>query len=42
MIGGTHRGRAERGAEGEFPSRLRSDSTEPDVGLDLTNREVMT
>ena len=32
---------SERGREG-IPSRLRAGSTEPDVGLDLTNHEIMT
>ena len=34
------RGR-ERGRE-RIPSRLHTVSTEPDVGLDLTNHEIMT
>ena len=25
-----------------IPSRLRADSTEPNTGLDLTSREIMT
>ena len=35
------RGR-ERGTERPPPSRLRTVSSEPDVGLELTNREIMT
>ena len=38
------RGGAERGGdtESEAGSRLRAVSTEPDVGLDLSSREIMT
>ena len=38
------RGGAERGGdtESEAGSGLRAVSTEPDVGLELTNREIMT
>ena len=32
----------EGGAESEAGSRLRAVSTEPDVGLELTDREIMT
>ena len=37
-------GRTERGGdtESEAGSRLRAVSTEPDAGLELTNREIMT
>ena len=36
------RGGAEREREGErIPSRLRADSTEPNAGLEPTNRESM-
>ena len=39
----TSRGGAERERERErIPSRLHTVSTEPDVRLDLTNREIMT
>ena len=37
----TGRGRAERGGE-KIPSRLCADSREPDVGLKLKKREIMT
>ena len=38
------RGRAERegDTESNAGSRLPADSTEPDAGLELTNREIMT
>ena len=38
------RGRAETGGdtESEAGSRLRAAGTEPDAGLKLTNREIMT
>ena len=38
------RGEAERegNTESEAGSRLRAVSTEPDVGLELTNSEIMT
>ena len=38
------RGRVERwgDTESEAGSRLRAVSTEPDAGLELTNREIMT
>ena len=37
----THTGGAER--EGErIPNRLLADSAEPDMGLELTNQEIMT
>ena len=38
------RGGAKRGGdtESEAGSRLRAVSTEPDVGLELTEREIMT
>ena len=38
------RGGAERGGDTESKagSRLRAVSTEPDAGLELTNREIMT
>ena len=37
------RGRERQGdPESEAGSRLRAVSTEPDVGLELTNREIMT
>ena len=38
------RGGAERGGdtEAEAGSRLRADSTEPDAGLELTDREIIT
>ena len=38
------RGGTERGgdAESEAGSRLRAVSTEPDAGLELRNREIMT
>ena len=32
----------ERETESEAGSRLRAVSTEPDAGLELTNREIMT
>ena len=35
-------GGRERGTESEAGSRLRAVSTEPDVGLELTNHEIMT
>ena len=39
---GSERGRGrERGTE-RIPRRLRAVSAEPDVGLKLTNREIMT
>ena len=40
----TSRGGAERegGTESEAGSRLRAVSTEPDVGLELTDREIVT
>ena len=40
----TSRGGIERegNIESEAGSRLRAVSTEPDVGLELTNREIMT
>ena len=34
-------GQRERGRE-RIPSRLHTVSVEPDVGLELTNREIMT
>ena len=37
--GGTEK---EGDTESEAGSRLRAVSTEPDVGLELTNREIMT
>ena len=37
----TGRGRAERGGK-KIPSRLCADSREPDVGLKLKKREIMT
>ena len=37
----TSRGGAERRRD-RIPSRLRTISTEPDVGLELTNCEIMT
>ena len=39
-----HRGRAERegDTESEAGCRLPTVSTEPDVGLELMNREIMT
>ena len=42
--GGMSRGGAERegDTESEAGSRIRADSTEPDAGLELTNREIMT
>ena len=37
------RGREREGdTESETASRLQADSTEPDVGLEHTNREIMT
>ena len=40
--GGTER-EGQRQREGErIPSRLHTVSTEPDAGLELTNREIMT
>ena len=36
------RGRKRGDAEPDADSRLRSVSTEPDVGLELTNCEIMT
>ena len=40
----TKRGRAEREGDKESKagSRLLTTSTEPDMGLDVTNREIMT
>ena len=35
-------GQRERETEYEAGSRLRAVSTEPDVGLELTDREIMT
>ena len=35
-------GGAERDGDTEAGSRLRAVSTEPDVGLELMNREIMT
>ena len=36
-------GEGQREGEGErIPSRLHTVSAEPDVGLDLTNQEIMT
>ena len=35
-------GGAERERRERIPSRLRTVSMEPDVGLDLTNHEIMT
>ena len=35
------KGQRERGRE-RIPSRLHTDSTEPDTGLELTIREIMT
>ena len=35
-------GGAARGGRRGIPSRLHTDSTEPDVGLELTNREIVT
>ena len=39
-----NRAGAEREREGreKSPSRLQTDSAEPEVGLELTNREVVT
>ena len=34
--------RREGGTESEAGSRLRAVSTEPDTGLELTNRKIMT
>ena len=36
------RGRKRGDAESEAGARLRADSTEPDEGLELTNREITT
>ena len=38
----TSRRRTERGERERIPSRFRAVSTEPDAGLELTNREIMT
>ena len=38
---GVGEGQRERGRE-RIPSRLHTTSTEPDVGFELTNREIMT
>ena len=35
-------GQREGATESETGSRLRAISTEPDAGLELTNREIMT
>ena len=40
-MGGSERER-EGDTESETGSRLRAVSTDPDVGLELTNREIMT
>ena len=37
-----NRGGSEREGEAEAGSRLRTVSTEPDAGLELTDREIMT
>ena len=37
----SRKGQRERGSE-RIPSRLRTVSTEPEVGLEFTNREIIT
>ena len=42
-VGGKHECSRGRGRKrGKIPSRLYTESVEPDTGLELTNREIMT
>ena len=36
-----HKAQREREREDRIPSSLRANSTEPNVGIELTNREIM-